>query len=71
MTPLSCANIHCQTEAETTSGNSHGASSSARIAELPGKACRKNSASSMPMVIWPAIDSAVKMAVLPSAAMNR
>ena len=65
--PVSWSRIDFQVALATISGISHGSRNSARSTPLSGKLLWKNSASSMPMTNWKAIEATVKIAVLASA----
>jgi hypothetical protein len=63
-------NIHLNTVAETTSGNSHGTSSRDRRSALRGKRREKKTASASPIVYWKKIDATTKIAVTSTALAN-
>src|ERR1041384_872514 len=69
-TPESLFSIHDQVDADTISGSSQGTRNSARRVIDSRKCWRKNSASTIPIANWNAIDARVNTAVWSSAGAN-
>ena len=65
--PLSCSRSARQAALPTINGISQGSRKSARRTPLSGKFLWKNSASSIPITNWPAIEPTVNKAVLTTA----
>src|SRR5687768_2455038 len=66
-TPDSLLSIHAHTDADTSSGSSHGTRNSARSVADSGNLRKKKTASARPIVNWNAIETNVKIAVFASA----
>jgi hypothetical protein len=69
-TPDSLLSIQAHTDADTSSGSSHGTRKSARKVADSGNLRKKKTASASPIVNWNAMETNVKIAVLASAGAN-